>query len=143
MDERTLLQVTVDRERRAYPAGTPYRQIAADVQNRYENDILLVDREGRLCELHKQLDRDCALKIVTAADKAGMQTYERSAVFLMLKALCDVAGRENVERVCVDFSLSRALFVRARGAFSLTQALLDQVAARMRALSDQKLRLHG
>ena len=137
MDERTLLQVTVDRERRAYPAGTPYRQIAADVQNRYENDILLVDREGRLCELHKQLDRDCALKMVTAADKAGMQTYERSAVFLMLKALCDVAGRENVERVCVDFSLSRALFVRARGAFSLTQALLDQVAARMRALSDQ------
>ena len=137
MDERTLLQVTVDGETRSYPAGTPYRQIAADVQDRYENEILLVNRAGKLCELHKQLDRDCTLKMVTAADKAGMQTYERSAVFLMLKALRDVVGPENVERVCVDFSLSRALFVRAKGAFTLTQELLDQVSARMRALSDQ------
>lgn len=137
MDERTLLQVTVDGETRSYPAGTPYRQIAADVQDRYENEILLVNREGKLCELHKQLDRDCTLKMVTAVDKAGMQTYERSTVFLMLKALRDVVGPENVERVCVDFSLSRALFVRAKGAFTLTQELLDQVSARMRALSDQ------
>ena len=44
MDERTLLQVTVDGETRSYPAGTPYRQIAADVQDRYENEILLVNR---------------------------------------------------------------------------------------------------
>ena len=32
-------------------------------------------------------------------------------VFLMLKAFYDVAGRENVERICVECSLSRALFI--------------------------------
>ena len=47
-------------------------------------DILLVNRDGKLCELHKSLDRDCSLKMVTAQDIPGIQTYERSAVFLML-----------------------------------------------------------
>ena len=42
--------------------------------------------DGKLCELHKPLDRDCSLKMITAQDIPGIQTYERSAVFLMLKA---------------------------------------------------------
>ena len=93
-------------------------------------DILLVNRDGKLCELHKVLDRDCALKMVTAQDKPGIQTYERSALFLMLKAFYDVAGRENVERISVEYSLSSALFILARGNFTLDQALLDRVGAK-------------
>jgi len=77
--------------------------------------------------------------MVTAQDIPGIQTYERSAVFLMLKAFYDVAGRENVERICVECSLSRALFIRALGAFTLDQALLDRVEERMRELSAQAL----
>ena len=85
------------------------------------------------------LDRDCSLKMVTAQDIPGIQTYERSAVFLMLKAFYDVAGRENVERICVEYSLSRALFIRAQGDFTLDQALLERVEERMRELSAQAL----
>jgi uridine kinase len=73
--------------------------------------------------------------MVTAQDKPGIQTYERSAVFLMLKAFYDVVGRENVERISVEYSLSSALFVLARGNFTLDQPLLEQVEARMRELS--------
>ena len=102
MEETKMLHVTVDGETRAYPQGTPYRTIAADFQAHTPWDILLVNRDGKLCELHKVLDRDCTLKMVTAQDKPGIQTYERSAVFLMLKAFYDVAGRENVERVSVE-----------------------------------------
>ena len=52
-------------------------------------------------------------------DRPGIQTYERSAVFLMLKAFYDVAGRENVDRLSVEYSLSSALFILARGNFTL------------------------
>ena len=117
MVETSMIQVTVDGEARAYPYGTTYRAIAADVQDRYPNDILLVNRDGKLCELHKRLDRDCTLRMITARDVPGIQTYERSAVFLMLKAFYDVAGRENVERLSVGYSLSRSLFIRAQGDF--------------------------
>ena len=139
MEEKRMIEVMVDGVEYAYPQGTPYRTIAADVQPRFPYDILLVNRDGKLCELHKSLDRDCSLKMVTAQDIPGIQTYERSAVFLMLKAFYDVAGRENVERICVECSLSRALFIRALGAFTLDQALLDRVEERMRELSAQAL----
>jgi len=139
MEEKRMVTVTVDGEKYSYPYGTPYRSIAADFQSKYPYDILLVNRGGKLCELHKVLDRDCSLKMVTAQDKPGIQTYERSAVFLMLKAFYDVVGQENVERVSVEYSLSSALFILARGKFTLDQALLERVEARMRELSAQAL----
>ena len=139
MEEKKMVKVMVDGVEYAYPQGTPYRTIAADFQQQFPYDILLVNRDGKLCELHKPLDRDCSLKMVTAQDIPGIQTYERSAVFLMLKAFYDVAGRENVERICVEYSLSRALFIRAQGDFTLDQALLERVEERMRELSAQAL----
>ena len=134
MEDKRMIQVIVDGEERRYPHGTAYRTIAADFQDRYPHDILLVNRGGKLFELHKTLDRDCSLKMVTARDRPGIQTYERSAVFLMLKAFYDVAGRENVENVSVKYSLGSAIFILPKGNFTLDQALLDKVAGRMREL---------
>ncbi|MCI9678193.1 MAG: nucleoside kinase [Oscillospiraceae bacterium] len=134
-----MLKVIIDGTEYAYPQGVSYRAIAVDFQQRFPYDILLVNRDGKLCELHKTLDRDCSLKMVTAQDIPGIQTYERSTVFLMLKAFYDVVGRENVDRIRVEYSLSRALFIRAQGQFVLDQALLEQVEERMRALSAQAL----
>ena len=125
----------MDGAEHAYPQGTSYQAIASDFQAQYPCDILLVKRDGKLCELHKTLDRDCTLKMVTARDKPGIQTYERSAVFLLLKAFYDVVGQENVDRISVEYSLSSALFLLTKGNFSLDQALLDRVEARMRELS--------
>ena len=139
MEEKKMIKVIVDGAEYAYPQGVPYRVIAADFQQRFPGDILLVNRDGKLCELHKPLDRDCSLKMITAQDIPGIQTYERSAVFLMLKAFYDVVGRENVERICVEYSLSRALFIHAQGGFVLDQALLERVEERMRELSAQAL----
>ncbi len=132
-------KVIIDGAQYEYPYGTPFRTIAEDFQDRYPDDILLVNRDGKLCELHKVLDRDCTLRMVTARDVPGIQTYERSAVFLTIKAFYDVVGKENVERVSVGYSVSRSLFIRAQGRFTLNQALLDRVEARMRELSDAAL----
>ena len=139
MEEKKLAVVTVEGRTYSYPCGTTYRDIAAEFQDRYASDILLVNRSGKLCELHKPLDRDCTLKFLTARDIPGIQTYERSALFLLLKAFYDVAGRENVARLSVEYSLSRSLFIRARGGFALDRPLLDRVEARMRELSDARL----
>ena len=139
MEEKRMLNVTVDGITYSYPHGTSYRTIAADFQERFPNDILLVNRDGKLCELHKVLDRDCTLRMITAQDKPGIQTYERSAVFLMLKAFYDTVGQDNVEQITVEYSLSSALFILAKGGFTLDQPLLDRVEARMRELSAQAL----
>lgn len=139
MEKEKLLNVIIDGEKYTYPLGTPYKKIAADFQGKYPYEILLVNRGGKLCELHKTLDRDCSLKMVTAEEKPGMQTYERSVAFLMLKAFHDVAGTENVERLSVEYSISHALFIRAKGNFALDAALLERVEARMREMTAQAL----
>lgn len=131
--------VTVDGVRRSYPAGTTLQAIARDMQPGDPHAILLVEQNGKLCELGKPLDRDCTLKMITLKHKPGQQTYERSAILLMLKAFYDTVGRDNVERICVEYSIGHALYISARGAFQLDQALLDRVEARMRALADQAI----
>jgi len=133
-DNQDMLRVAVGGESRLYRRGTPYREIAADFQSGFDSPILLVNRDGKLCELHKKLDRCCSLTMLTARDQPGRQTYERSAVFLLLRAFYDTAGAENVERISVEFSISHALFLRAKGNFTLDQALLDRVEKRMREL---------
>ena len=137
MENTRMMKVNVDGVEYIYPKGTLYQAIAADFQEGYAHDILLVNRNGKLCELHKALDRDCTLKMITVEEKPGMQTYERSVVFLMLKAFYDVVRKENVERVSVEYSISHALFIRAKGAFTLGQELLNQVEERMRMISEQ------
>ena len=135
MNRQPTYTVTIDGKEYVYPAGTPYSQIARDMQPQYPCDILLVNRDGKLRELHRHLDRDCNLTMITARDKPGKQSYERSTLFLLIKAFYDVAGHENVERVTVEFSLSNALFLRASGNFTLNAELLEKVEARMRELA--------
>ena len=135
----TMLNVTVNGTIHQYPYGTTYRAIAAEFQENYPHQILLVNRDGKLRELQKTVKRDCSLSMVTAADKPGRQTYERSAILLMLKAFYDVVGREQVEHVRVEFSLSNALFCRARGSFTLDNTLLHRIEDRMRELVRQVL----
>ena len=139
METAKMINVTVNGTVRQYPYGTAYRTIAADFQAEYPHQILLVNREGKLRELYKTLERDCTLSMITGADKPGHQTYERSAILLMLKAFYDVVGRENIRNVSAQFSLSNALFCRAWGAFDLNAGLLAEVEQRMRELAEQAL----
>ena len=139
METAKMINVTVNGTVRQYPYGTAYRTIAADFQAEYPHQILLVNREGKLRELYKTLERDCTLSMITGADKPGHQTNERSANLLMLKAFYDVVGRENIRNVSAQFSLSNALFCRAWGAFDLNAGLLAEVEQRMRELAEQAL----
>ena len=127
-------KVIIDGTAYEYPAGTAYAEIVRDIQPRYTHDILLVNRDGKLRELHRTLDRDCQLSMVTAEQKPGYQSYKRSAVFLLLKAFSDTVGPENLDGVTAEFSVSSALFLRASGDFTLDAALLAKVEERMREL---------
>ena len=134
-------RVTIGSLEREYDYGTPYARIAADFQNETENDILLVSVNGRLQELHKQLKADCSLRFITCAEKEGFLTYQRSAVFLMLKAFFDVAGKENVKKLVVCFSVENGLYIEPEGELELTEELLAKVKAEMCRLVEQKLPL--
>ena len=97
--------VKVNGIERSYPEGTTYLEIARDFQDQYENDILLVRVNGKLRELEKTLAGDSEISFITAKENAGYKTYERSAIFLMLKAFYEVVPKgiskaTGIEKVC-------------------------------------------
>lgn len=134
-----MVQVTINGKIESYEAGTPYLTIAKKHQAEYPHEIILVFVNGKLTELYKSLKKDCELKFVTTADAPGMQTYQRSATLMMLKAFYEVVGTEHIEKVFVDFSVGKGLFVDARGDFTLNQELLDRVKAKMHEYADHKI----
>ena len=123
--------ITVGEERREYEAGTTFLQVAADFQDRYENDILLVKEDGKLVELFKEVHRDADLEFITAADTPGQQVYERSAILLLLKGIYGVAGQEKIEKVVVNFSVTRGCYIEVKGDISLDETFIRDVKAFM------------
>ena len=101
--------------------------------------MILVTENGKLRELHKKLQHDCTLGFITAKDSAGRKTYRRSAIFILLKAIFDVAGKENVDHVVIHYSIGNALYFTMKGSATLDQELLDRVKVRMRELVERKL----
>lgn len=136
-----MVRVTIGTQLREYDENTTWQQVAREYQHLYEDDILLVRVNGKLQELHKHV-KECQLQFITARQKPGMSAYQRSATLLMLKAFYAVAGAENVEKVCVDFSVGKGFFVEARGRFRLDQDLLDRVKAQMHRYVEQALPIH-
>lgn len=137
--EQTMIKVTINGETREYPKMTPYSEIIRDYEGKTEYPVILVTENGKLRELHKKLQHDCTLGFITAKDSAGRKTYRRSAIFILLKAIFDVAGKENVDHVVIHYSIGNALYFTMKGSATLDQELLDRVKVRMRELVDRKL----
>ena len=134
MLEKKMLKVLVNGEEREYLQGTTYEEIAIDFQDKVPAKIILVTADGRLRELHKRLKNSCELGFVTIKDVIGHNAYVRSAVFMMLKAVFDVAGKENVRKVVNHYSLGNACYFTMEGSTCLDEAFLCRVKERMTEL---------
>lgn len=139
MTEQKMCCVTIDGEKREYPAGISYWEIAGEYEGKMDAPIILVTVDGKLRELHKQLKKDCTLGFVTTKDAIGHNAYVRSATFLLLKAIYDVAGKENLEKAVIHYALGNALYFTMEGGTALTEELLASVKKRMEELVKAEL----
>lgn len=127
-----MVRVTVEGQTREYKEGTLLIDVAEEFQPQFEHDILLAFVNGKLRELHKKVKPDMKIHFLTGKDRPGIQTYRRSALFVMLKALYEIAGRENIEKVCVDFSIGDGLFVEVKGDFPVNLEMVGKIKEKMR-----------
>lgn len=126
-----MVQVRVEGLRREYGEGTPLKEVAEEFQTQFPYDILLAIVNGKLQELHKPIRDGVDIHFLTAKDKPGMQTYQRSVTLLMLKAFYEVAGTEHIRKVSVDFSVNGGLFIEPEGDFMLNQQMVDRIKEQM------------
>ncbi len=132
-------KVMIGMDIKEYPEGITFKEIAEEYQKNYENDIVLVRQDDKLQELHKKLTKNCRLSFITTADKAGNLSYKRSATHLMLKAIYDVLGNDNIEKVSILFSMSKGYFCRIKALMDSMPEFLAAVDARMKELVELDL----
>ena len=131
-----MFKVVINGETKEYAAGTTYREIVDAYQTEPEAPVILVMVNGKLRELQKELKSDCTLELVTTKDHIGFETYKRTVCLVLLRAIYDVAGRENVDKVMIHYSVGNGYYFTMSGRAVLDQKFLDQVKAQMKSLAD-------
>ena len=135
--DKKMFKVVIAGETRMYPEGTTYREIVDEIAIHTETPVILVMVNGKLRELQKRLKSDCTLEFVTTKDHIGFETYKRSVCLVLLRAIYDVAGRENVDKVMIHYSVGNGYYFTMEGKAALDQDFLDKVKAQMHKLADE------
>lgn len=132
-----MVKVTIDGKEHEYAIGTTYREIVDEYQEEVaEVPVILVMADGKLRELQKKLKGDCTLEFVTTKDHIGFETYKRTVCLVLLRAIYDVAGKENIEKVMIHYSVGNGYYFTMAGKAVLDQHFLDNVKTRMQELAD-------
>ena len=134
-----MVKVTIDGKEHEYAIGTTYREIVDEYQEEVaEAPVILVMADGKLRELQKKLKGDCTLEFVTTKDHIGFETYKRTVCLVLLRAIYDVAGKENIEKVMIHYSVGNGYYFTMAGKAVLDQHFLDNVKTRMQELADMR-----
>ena len=129
-----MFQIKIGGIVRQYPEGTDYLTISREYQDQFDAPIVMVVKNGKLTELFKRVSSDCEIEFLTVKTSPGIEAYKRSATLIMLKAFYDVVGRKNIDKICVEYSLSKGYYCVIKGNLTLTQQLLDEVKEKMMSI---------
>ena len=137
--EQRMVKTEINGKVIKYPEGISFGEIVEELQPKTGAPVILVTVNGKLKELHKKLKRDCRLEFITTKDDIGHNTYKRTACMLLLKAIYDVAGKDNVDNVVIHYSIGSGYYFTMKGSTVLNQEFLDRVKARMHELAAAKI----
>lgn len=137
--EQKMAKVTIQGITEEYPVGTSYGEIVEKYQEGQEAPIILVTVNGKLRELHKKVKRDCTVDFVTTTDNIGHKTYKRSACLILLKAIYDVAGKGDIDKVIIHYSVGSGYYFTIEGKIVLDQEFIDRVKMQMHMIVEARL----
>ena len=129
-----VCNVTIHGVTKEYEKGITYQTIAKEYQNQYDQEIMLVLMNGRLRELFKTLKEDCTLEFITTAQDAGIKTYTRGIIFVMLRAIYRVLGQDQIDKVRVEHSIGGGLYCELDGPVTITSEIIERVKVEMEEL---------
>lgn len=134
-----MITVTINGEKKQYREGITYEEICREYQKQYDDMIALVIVNGKIQELMKKAERDCELTFITLADNAGHKAYVRTAIMLMMKALYDIVGADEVEKVKVEFAIGQGYYCSVKGSLKIDNTLVEKLNVRMRQVSMENI----
>lgn len=134
-----MIKITVNHETKEYQQGITLETLSKDYKEQYSSDIILGMINGKLHELNKTIPGDCEVRFITVKEDAGHKTYVRGMTLVMLKAIYSQIGRENLKKVCVEYSLSNGIYCEIEGNVTLTEEILDKVEKKMQKIVEKDI----
>lgn len=133
------INVKVCGEDKVYDAGITYADVAAEYQDKYEDDIVLVDTCGKLRELSKKVVDGLPIEFVTTKDHIGRKTYRRSVVLLLQKALDNLEDGLSKD-LSVMYSIGQGYYCKIKDR-EVTKEFLLKLKIEMLRLVDEDIPL--
>lgn len=133
------MKVTVNGVVTEYAKGTTFEEAASKYQEEYRNEIALVVVDGKMQELHKEIEEDCEVSFLTLRDATGHRAYIRTAKIMFLKAITDIVGRDNLEKLKMEFTIGNGYYCTVKGNLEITEELAEKVQNRMQEMAKAKL----
>lgn len=133
-----VINVVIEGEKKQYPEGITYQELAGEVQEKYTDDILLAKNGNDLQELISRVRDQAEVSFVTLKDAAGQLVYKRSVTLLMLKAVYDLFGEDMVKHVKVLYSMGKGYYCTI-GETRIDEAVVEKIALRMQELVQDEI----
>ncbi|MBO4457866.1 MAG: nucleoside kinase [Butyrivibrio sp.] len=131
--------ITINNVEREYPKGTKFEQIAKEYQSEYKYSIAAVLFNGKIRELMKEVKKDGELSFLTFGDSIGHKTMRRTAVMMFIKAIRDVAGKEEAAKAKIEFLISNSYYCTLHGETEVTDEFIKKISDRFQELVDQEI----
>lgn len=125
------VKVNIEGQIKEYEKGTKLESIAEEFQSKHKASIVLATVDGKLSELTKYVEKDCTIEFIGTDTICGIETYRRSVVLMMMKSFYDICGENNIDKIVVDYSLSKGYYCELKGKINVSMDLLYDVKKHM------------
>lgn len=133
------MHITIGDVSKEYPKGISLYEISKEFQGEYSNAIILACVDNKLQELNKKVEKDCEVEFITVDDANGYRTYSRGVTFMMLKAAYSVIGRDNLDKISIQFSIGNGTYCQLEGDVTLTAELVKKIEEKMHQLVEEDI----
>lgn len=134
-----MVKLTINGKVWEYPDGITYKEVVQGFEKEADSPVIAVLAGGKLRELYKKATGDCDVKLVTTRSTIGNNTYKRTACLILLKAIYDVAGKENINKVVLHYSVGSGYYFTMYGSEALTEEFLAKVKTKMYEIVDARI----
>ena len=125
------IRVTYNGNEYEYPKNVKLIDIAKDFQKDFKHQILTSKVNGVMMDLGSELTEDALVKFYDINRSNGNRVYERTAIFILSKAVKDITGKE----LYVEHSIDKGIYCLVAG---LNEELLSKINDRMKEIIDSK-----
>jgi uridine kinase len=130
MNETIIVNV-LNGEKEEVTKGTTLIELAKKYEKDFKLPIVLGVIDNNLSELNKKLDEDCTVEFIDITNKDGFRTYLRSLSLLLIKAIRDVIGEDNLIKVIIQYSINKGFYCDIKSDVKINDTLAKSIKERM------------